>query len=216
VAGYYNVKQGDHLAKIAHDLGFRSSSTIWDHPENAALKNTRKVPGLLYPGDRLYVPDRDDRQENAPTDQKHVYVYHGETLKLKVRVRDVNGEPVANKPCQLEVEGRTYSLTTDAAGLVEQIIPRNSQSGRLTVSAGDALIESVIPLAIGYLDPVDEVSGQRGRLNNLGYRAGGEDDSEAPAFRSAVEEFQCDHALTPVTGVCDARTKAKLVEVHGS
>lgn len=216
MAGYYTVKQGDHLAKIAQDFGFRSHRIIWDHPENQSLKNTRKVPGLLYPGDRIYIPEREVRNENAPTDQQHLFIVRGELLKLKLRVKDLNSQPVADKPCQLEVEGQTYSLTTDGNGLIEQVIPKNAQSGRLTVIAGNNLIESVIPLAIGHLDPVEEISGQRGRLNNLGYRAGDQDDAQAPAFRSAVEEFQCDHKIALVTGICDARTKAKLVEVHGS
>jgi peptidoglycan hydrolase-like protein with peptidoglycan-binding domain len=34
------------------------------------------------------------------------------------------------------------------------------------------------------------------------------------AFRSAVEEFQCDHGLT-VDGDCGAQTQAKLLSVHG-
>jgi peptidoglycan hydrolase-like protein with peptidoglycan-binding domain len=64
---------------------------------------------------------------------------------------------------------------------------------------------------------VEELSGQLWRLNNLGYRAGG---GEAPAandpdFLSAVEEFQCDYALT-VDGVCGPATQAKLKDIHGS
>jgi peptidoglycan hydrolase-like protein with peptidoglycan-binding domain len=70
---------------------------------------------------------------------------------------------------------------------------------------------------------VDEVSGQIGRLNNLGYDAGELDSPVASPeqerhrsehFRSAVEEFQCDHGLL-VDGICGARTQAKLEEIHG-
>jgi hypothetical protein len=79
-----------------------------------------------------------------------------------------------------------------------------------------------LPLKIGYLDPVTTVPGQVARLNNLGYDAGlvGRED-RAPRdeegqrqFRSAVEEFQCDHGLA-VDGKCGPVTQAKLKKVHG-
>jgi peptidoglycan hydrolase-like protein with peptidoglycan-binding domain len=74
--------------------------------------------------------------------------------------------------------------------------------------------ERILPLKIGHLDPIDEHTGRRERLNNLGYRAGQEDDADDPAYRSAVEEFQCDYDLQ-VDGVCGPVTQGKLQEIHG-
>jgi N-acetylmuramoyl-L-alanine amidase len=78
--------------------------------------------------------------------------------------------------------------------------------------------EILIPIKIGHLDPVDELSGQQARLNNLGYFAGPfEEKSEEEnktMFLSAVEEFQCDHSLV-VDGKCGPNTQAKLKQVHG-
>jgi hypothetical protein len=77
---------------------------------------------------------------------------------------------------------------------------------------------------IGYLDPVEEVSGQVARLANLGYYVGALDQPEPDQLRSAIEEFQCDHFPEPrrsdgvpvaVNGICDPKTQAKLQEVHG-
>jgi peptidoglycan hydrolase-like protein with peptidoglycan-binding domain len=53
------------------------------------------------------------------------------------------------------------------------------------------------------------------RLNNLGYRAGDTTDANDSAFKSAVEEFQCDYALA-VDGICGPNTQGKLKDVHGS
>jgi N-acetylmuramoyl-L-alanine amidase len=64
------------------------------------------------------------------------------------------------------------------------------------------------------LDPLDEGSGWRVRLNNLGYDAGESDDADNPRLRSAIEEFQCDYDLT-VDGICGPQTQAKLLERHG-
>jgi hypothetical protein len=70
-------------------------------------------------------------------------------------------------------------------------------------------------LKLGHLDPVEEISGQVWRLNNLGYRAGDTTDANDSAFKSAVEEFQCDYALA-VDGICGPNTQGKLKDVHGS
>ena len=71
-----------------------------------------------------------------------------------------------------------------------------------------------IPVNIGHLDPVDEMSGQQGRLSNLGYFLGEVDGQDSSAFRIAVEEFQCEHGLT-VDGICGPNTRAKLKDAHG-
>jgi hypothetical protein len=79
---------------------------------------------------------------------------------------------------------------------------------------------SDIEIRIGHLDPVTEKSGQIARLNNLGYGAGDIEPSNEELFKSAVEEFQADHNIRTgagkVTGICDARTQAKLKDSHGS
>ena len=36
------VRQGEHLARIARQHGFSDYQTIWDHPENAQLKQKRE------------------------------------------------------------------------------------------------------------------------------------------------------------------------------
>ena len=82
-----------------------------------------------------------------------------------------------------------------------------------SMASTPAIAKSRFPIKIGHLDPVDELSGQIGHLNNLGYFAGRLDGSDTHAFESAVEEFQCDNGLT-VDGVCGPNTQSKLKQVH--
>src|SRR6185503_19739164 len=78
----YTVKQGDHLMKIAERFGFSTYETIWNRPENAELKNKRDSPNLLLPGDRLFIPDKDDKTVDAATGRLHRFKLKQTKLKL--------------------------------------------------------------------------------------------------------------------------------------
>lgn len=212
---YYTVLQGDHLSKIAKDNGFTDYSVIWDHPNNADLKQQRQNPNVLLPGDQVFVPDMEQKQESGPTDKKHTFAVDKKTLKLRLVLEDLYEKPIAGAQCALLVDGQPYQLTTDSSGKLEQEIPLDAKEGFLTVRGDQTpFANEVIALKIGHLDPVTEVSGQVARLNNLGYVAGELDGSDADAFESAVEEFQCDHGLK-VDGDCGPKTQAKLKQAHG-
>ena len=160
------------------------------------------------PGDILVIPDRQEKQVSGATEQRHRFRMEGRPLTLRIVLHDPDDNPMADKECILTVEGVTHTLTTDGDGKLEQVIPPTASSGSLRID------EEEISLHIGHLDPIDEMSGQQGRLNNLGYDAGTAGDTENQQFRSAVEEFQCDHNLN-VDGICGPNTQTKLKEVYG-
>ncbi len=60
----YVVKYGDWLAKIAEDHG-STVSAIWSHPENAAHRQKRGSPDVLYPGDVLRIDVAEPAQPSA-------------------------------------------------------------------------------------------------------------------------------------------------------
>jgi N-acetylmuramoyl-L-alanine amidase len=212
---YYTVLQGDHLSKIAKDNGFTDYAVIWDHPNNANLKNHRKNPNVLLPGDEVFIPDIEQKQESGATDRKHTFVVDKKTLKLRLVLEDIYEKPIAGAQCALLVDGQVFQLTTDGNGKLEQEIPLDAKEGTLTIRGDQTpFADDVIPIKIGHLDPIDEPSGQIARLNNLGYSAGKVDGSDDDAFESAIEEFQCDHLLK-VDGDCGPQTQAKLKQVHG-
>ena len=217
MAETYTVKQGDYLAKIAAEFGFTNPKAIWDDPQNAKLKELRKNPNVLLPGDQLFIPDKKEKQESAGTEQKVRFELKRPKLVLRLVLQDAYNKPIANADCELTVEGETFTLKSDGTGKIEQEIPAKSQSATLVIKGSSSSInDEVIPIQIGHLDPVDEVSGQKARLNNLGYFAGSLGVEDEALFRSAVEEFQCDHmGQAAVDGKCGPKTQAKLLEVHG-
>lgn len=207
------VEQGEHLTRIAEKHGFADPRKIWDHPENADLKARRPNINVLFPGDVLFIPDREPKAEILPTGILHRFLRLAlPNVTLRLKVDDLHGRPLGNASYTLQLEGGSaFEGSTDGDGTLEHDIPLDAQEGTCTLAES----ESEFNLEIGFLDPVVERSGQVARLHNLGYGAGvlsGEDD---PHFRLAVEEFQLENGLG-VDGICGEKTQAKLVEIHGS
>jgi hypothetical protein len=216
VAGNYRVQQGDFLSKIAKAFGFSDYRTIWNDPNNAELKNERQNPNILYPGDVLYIPDRQLRTERRPTDNHHVFVKLAPKVKLRLILEDQYERPIANASCMLKLGAHSETVTTDGSGLLEQEIPPEVHDASLVIQDDQTPYENLLlTLKIGDLDPEKKISGQAARLNNLGYLyASDVNQPDSDEFESAVEEFQCDHGLG-VDGICGPKTQAKLKEVHG-
>ncbi len=145
----------------------------------------------------------------------------GAAVRVRLVLRDVDDAPLAGRACELEVAGARTTHTTGPDGLLELDVPAEAHDATLRLLDPAAPATVVVPLRLHDLAPPGEARGQQERLRNLGYFLGdleGEDqlEEDAPdAWRSAVEEFQCDQGL-PVTGACDAATQARLVEVHGA
>ena len=212
----YTVKQGDHLTKIARAHGFSDYRTIWDHPSNADLKKKRENPNILFPGDIVNIPDEDKelKKVTGSTEKKHTFEKKGKSLMLRLELRHWNNKPMADAECSLEVGGELFPGKTDAKGRVEIEIPSDAENGKLKLSEGPY---RELPFKIGHLDPVDEITGQKGRLNNLGYNSGPVDDEDTAQFHSAVEEFQIDFfkTTTEVDGKCGTKTQKKMKEAYG-
>ena len=216
MASTYTIQQGDYLAKIAEAHGFFDMQTIWQHAENAALRAKRDNPNVLLPGDKLFIPDKVQRIENKPTDTPHRFRVKRSKNLLRLILEDLYGKPVANAACELTVDGKVFQVVSGGDGKIEQAIPLKATKAQLLVKDGETALKGVtLEIEIGHLDPVAEHSGQAARLSNLGYFLGALDADDDAAFRSAVEEFQCDNGLA-VDGDCGAQTQAKLLSVHGS
>lgn len=213
----YTVKQGDYLAKIAAQFGFANIMTIWDDPQNATIKRLRKNPNVLFPGDQVFIPDKKTKQESGATDQKHRFVLKSLRLVLRLVLEDAYNESISNAQCELTVEGETFNLVSDKTGQIELEIPAKAQKATLVIKDPKTPInDEVVTIQIGHLDPVEQVSGQKARLNNLGYFAGSMNQEDEDLFHSAVEEFQCERMGTAaVDGKCGQDTQKKLLEIHG-
>ena len=162
------VQQGEHLSQIAKQYGFRDFNTVWNHPDNADLKKLRQSPNVLFPGDTVKIPDKTQKKESRPTGQKHSFKLAGGRLLLRLALRDFGNQPLANTACQVKVDGASTELTTDANGRVE--VPISATATEATLVFKDPLVpfDLSVPIKIGHLDPVEEVSGQKARRSGQG------------------------------------------------
>jgi N-acetylmuramoyl-L-alanine amidase len=209
--GEYIVEPGDCLSSIAFEYGL-DWRTLWHLPANSELRNKRKDPNVLLPGDRLYVPPLQPKEVDAVTDRKHKFVRKGVPEKLKLVLLDVDRKPRRNLRYRLTIDRQPYKTgQSDRQGVIELSIPPNAKSGELVVTDGEG--EEFFPLKLGYLDPINSVAGVQGRLRDQGYNCGPVDGIMGPRTRAAISSFQEDQRL-PVTGDLDDDTRTKLHQVH--
>jgi hypothetical protein len=111
----------------------------------------------------------------------------------------------------LEVDGKKYQLTSDGDGKISQQISVTAENGILRIAS----LGMEFPIRVGHLDPLEEETGWKSRLRNLGYLLYPHDSEDLRQMKYVIEEFQCDRDL-PVTGNLDEQVKAKLQQIHGA
>ncbi len=208
----YTVSEGDCINSIAFENGF-FWETLWNHSSNADLKSKRKDPNVLEEGDVVHIPDITLKQESGATEQKHTFKKKGVPGKLNLQFV-FDGDPRANVPYTIVIDGVSTDGSTDGDGWVRMSIPPNAQGGTITLKPAAGAPE-IFPLQLGSLAPIDSVAGQKARLVNLGYYSGDVDDDAGPDFIAGISAFQTACGLT-VTGDADDSTQQELKSQHGS
>ena len=203
----HQVGMGESIPSIAADNGF-FWETIWNHGQNAGLKAKRKDPNQLMPGDQVFIPDLTKKTESRGTDASHKFKLKGTPIKLKMQLNMLD-QPRANEPYVLKIDDQLTKGTLDGQGKLEATIPPNARGGQLLLNGG----KEVIPVRLGDLNPVDDPSGAKQRLNNLGFFCGNQDGDTDDQTTAAIQAFQLKNGL-PTSGQMDGATKAKLLELH--
>ncbi len=209
--GWHEVRQGESVESIAAGCG-HLPKTIWDAPENSELRERRKDPHVLMPGDRVFVPAVKPRTFTVATGGKYRFVVERPTSRLRLQLTK-GGKPRANEPFVLLVDGQKECGTTDGDGWVDHPVAARATFASLTVGKGDE--EARYRIELRALDPATEASGVKARLGQLGYDVGPIDGEWTASARSALCAFQSAQGLE-VTGEADEATCNKLKQVYGS
>ena len=198
----------DSIISVAKENGF-FWQTVWDHPNNSALKSLRKVPEIVQAGDKVFIPKPEPKKVNKPNEQRHKFKLKGEQAKFKMQFF-LFDQPRADEDYIMVLDGVIKTGKTNAAGEIDTDIPNDAVGGVIKLNNG----KEIIPFRIGRLDPKDSINGTRQRLVNVGYPM--DDDPDTTVMpTNALSAFQEKYEL-PVTGEYDAATKAKLSELHPS
>ncbi|SEK53466.1 Peptidoglycan-binding (PGRP) domain of peptidoglycan hydrolases-containing protein [Stigmatella aurantiaca] len=207
----HKVKQGDWLAKIARQHGFTRGQEIWDHPDNAALRQKRRNPYCLQSGDEVVIPETPGLKVSVGSS----YLLQGgdppDRFQLGLRRGNM---PLGRRRYELKFGDTVYTGFLSFSGMMDHPLLPNASEGALKVwTSEEPELVCEWKLQLGFLDPLEEISGVQGRLLNLGYYSGPINNELTEDTRVAVANFQTAWALPP-TGELDDETIAILEDRH--
>ncbi len=214
--GDHEVVPGEGLSLIAWTHGF-FWETLWKHPANRELREARRNPEVLLPGDRITIPERSPKAVSCRTGQKHVFRRRGVPSRVSFQVKIRGGTVFAGKRFVLEAGEQRLEGTTSPEGRIEQWVSPALKEVTLTVWLDEAGFPEQVTwvLRVGHLEPVETLRGVQSRLVSLGYVLEGEAGAPGPKTASAIRDVQVRSGLEP-TGEIDGDTRSALLALHGS
>ncbi len=205
------IKQGDCINSIAFAEGVVPKK-IWDDGNNKGLRDRRTDQNILMPDDVVRIPDKTVKEEAKAVDKIHEFRLLNGMVKLHLTLLYYD-EPIKKQPYLLKTDGkRQYKGETKDDGKIEVTIPAKAKTATLTVGKDEDKLEYTLDL--GHLDPVDEVTGFKKRLKNLGFGILKTDGTEGEDYENAVKLFESENQLDN-TGKSDVRNQSKLKETYG-
>jgi hypothetical protein len=210
----HTVREGDCISSIAFKYGFHPN-TLWEHPENAGLREKRKEATVLLEGDVVFIPDLTIKQVTKPTEAKHVFKRKAIPDMLQIRFLDEDNKPRAGRIYNIIIDGSLRRGETDNDGFVKEPIPPNAVRAHLILYENFEKNErEEYDFSLGYLQPITELAGIQARLASLGYPTFGE-DTLGEQTRQSISNFQTNFNMEP-TGELDDQTRSKIKEVYGA
>jgi len=199
------------VASIAFAAG-HFWQTIWEHPDNAELREARKNPWILREGDRLLIPDLRRKQVAVVTDATHRFKRRGVPERLRLRFGSPSF-PRRGVPYVLLINGQRHEGVLDEQGELSHFLAPNATRAELTLAPPEQPPERYV-LGLRNLDPIDTIRGLQMRLRNLQFYRGQIDGELGPETLGAVRAFQTSAELE-LTREPDDATRSALVEAHG-
>jgi N-acetylmuramoyl-L-alanine amidase len=203
------VDRGECLSSIAQLHGFLDWRTLYQDPHNDALRALRPNPNLLVRGDKVYIPDKEPRVEEAATGARTVFQATAAPTRLRIAY-----EGSLPNDYELRVGGRSFTGTVAPGGLIDHPIPPEATEAELVLRPqGAPELEDRWSLLLGELEPIETIGGVQARLDNLGFACpvSGVLDAETEAALAAYQRFR---GLSRADGALDDATRADLRAFH--
>src|SRR5688572_30652267 len=201
----HQVQPGECISSIAFDNGF-FPDTLWNLSANAGLRNKRKDPNVLSPGDVVVIPEKREKTETIGTGSEHRFRLRGVPALFRLQMFDENEKPMSNQSFTIVIDGNLRrSGTTDSQGVLSVPLPPKAGAAVLTIGPEQAEFH----LEFGRLQPITEIAGVQARLNNIGFGGGEVTGVLDDPTREALQAFQLRFGL-PESGEPDAATLQRL------
>ncbi len=126
------VQPGDCFSSLAKENGYFNYRTLYDHPDNAAIKGARANPNMLNEGDVVKIPDKRQKKVALTLDGEKKFVLDRRKTKLRLSVVDVESKAPKVTKCQLTV-GAASLAKLAPSGLMELDINAADKSGTLSL-----------------------------------------------------------------------------------
>src|SRR6478752_10449956 len=97
MASNHELRSGECINTLAHDYKVPWEK-IWNHPNNAELKQKRKDPNVLKAGDTIFIPDKEQKTVSVATGKAHKFVVKGSKTHLRLRIVIDEGPPPEPPP----------------------------------------------------------------------------------------------------------------------
>ena len=207
----HSVADGECLQSISAAAGL-SWETVWEHGANDALRELRRDPDALLPGDELAVPDIVTKDVDSGTEERHTFRRKGVPAMLRLTFQ-IEEEPRSDEPFIARIDGKVEEGTLDGDGKLE--LPIRPAARRAEIWVGED--EEPYVVSLGRLAPVETVLGALQRLANLGLcdqvNAGQDPEALSESLVPVLMQFQAEEELE-VTGELDEETTNRLAERH--
>lgn len=207
--GEHIVRESETIRSIARQYGMLPE-TIWEHENNRRLRELRGDPDQLFAGDRVFIPDREEGEEEGETEVHHTFRSPARHARVKIRFLRED-EPLADTPYVFSCEGDSTEGQLDSEGKLDESVPVDAQQALVLV--GESSDQARYQVQIGRLDPISETEGAQERLNNLGYCCGEPDSEVGPVMQAALAAFQENEEISE-SGDLDDQTRERLLERH--
>lgn len=215
MAHWHTVRKGESIPSIAERYGFVDWNVIYDHGENGDLRALRPDPRVLAPGDRVFIPNKEQKYVQIATEQQHRFQLKRQMERIELVMEDDEGNTFGGLRFEVQVGREVVGGTTAADGRLIAEVPAVADQATLRLWLSDDEDDVMSwTLDIGHLDPVDTVMGVQARLRNLGFDLA-ETGAMDEATEAAIAAFQERQGLDP-TGTLDDALRDLLVQEHGS
>jgi LysM repeat protein len=203
----YKVAQGDSLSKIAKRYN-TTWKKIWNDPKNKRIKEKRKNPDVIYPGDEFYIPGFSAKELQGQTNGESEFSIKREKEKVSFAIFE-GDNPKKNQKYKVILDnGDEFSGVIGDDGKIDIEVPQGVEKASLYIEDEESSKEEY-EILIGELDPLDENNGKKQRLENLGYDLEKIEDEEIDTF---LNIFKLDNEFEEVS---QQELEAKIKGSHG-